>query len=177
MYGHGIYLDEGASGITITQNWVHDTYAALYLLRARSVTQNAQFAPDSGFICDDRAFVVSMSRYLQHYGVNNSLTSNVWARATGKCIDFKAVDGTQNHYCPGHVWHCAYRYQPCGFNFSSNILLSGKDDNSFWHQPAEGYCNTTTVNNVYWNASSSNGQLSPTQVRDTMHAALALNNR
>ena len=31
MYGHGIYLDEGASGITIEQNWVHSTYAASYL--------------------------------------------------------------------------------------------------------------------------------------------------
>ena len=96
MYGHGIYLDEGASGITIEQNWVHSTYAA---------------------------------SYLQHYGVNNTVRSNVWAWATGKCIDFKLADGTPQHYCPGHFWHCAYRYQQCGFSFKSNILMSGVDDN------------------------------------------------
>lgn len=52
LYGHGVYLDEGASGITIEQNWVHNTYAA---------------------------------SLLQHYGLNNTVRSNVWAFATGKC--------------------------------------------------------------------------------------------
>jgi hypothetical protein len=120
MYGHGIYLDEGASGITIEQNWVHSTYAA---------------------------------SYLQHYGVNNTVRSNVWAWATGKCIDFKLADGTPQHYCPGHFWHCAYRYQQCGFSFKSNILMSGADDNRFWHQPAEGYCNVSSGKNLYYNQS------------------------
>ena len=130
MYGHGIYLDEGASGITITQNWVHDIYAAMYL---------------------------------QHYGVNNTVTSNVWARATGQCIDVTMADGTLSHYCPGHLWHCAYRYQPCEYRWSNNILMSGMDDNRYWHQPAEGYCNTTSVNNLYWNESAgADGQLSAT---------------
>ena len=31
LYGHGIYLDEGASGIHVTQNWVHDTFAASWM--------------------------------------------------------------------------------------------------------------------------------------------------
>ena len=111
-------LDEGASGINITQNWVYDTFAALYM---------------------------------QHYGVNNSVSSNVWARAIGQCLDFDAADGTHNRYCPGHLWHCAYRHQHCSFDFRSNILLAGKQDSTFWHQPAEGYCNTTTARNLYWN--------------------------
>ncbi len=86
--------------------------------------------------------------------MNNSVTSNVWANATGQCMSFDALDGTHNTYCPGHLWHCAYRFQPCSYNFHSNILLAGPNDNSFWHQPAEGYCNTTTTNNLYWNQSA-----------------------
>ena len=82
---------------------------------------------------------------------NNSVRSNVWAFATGKCIDFKTADGTPQHYCPGHFWHCAYRYQQCGFEFRSNILVSGNSDNDYWHQPAEGYCNVTSSRNLYFN--------------------------
>ena len=82
---------------------------------------------------------------------NNSVRSNVWAFATGKCIDFETADGTPQHYCPGHFWHCAYRYQQCGFEFRSNILVSGNSDNDYWHQPAEGYCNVTSSRNLYFN--------------------------
>jgi hypothetical protein len=62
LYGHGIYLDEGASGITIASNWVYDTYAALFIL---------------------------------HYGVNNTVSNNVFMRANGACISYHTLtDGT-----------------------------------------------------------------------------------
>jgi len=118
LYGHGIYLDEGASGISITQNWVYDTYAA---------------------------------SYLQHYGVNNSVTSNVWSNAFGSCLD---VSGDFER-CSGFLWHPAYRFQQCQYNFTSNIIIATGNSSHHWHQEPEGVCNASYGRNIYFNASKS----------------------
>ena len=78
-----------------------------------------------------------------------------------------ASDGRANSnltYCPGHLWHPAYRGQHCNFLFDRNILLtgSGGGDAHFWHEPAEGICNVSSFKNVFWNATAAGGKLSAT---------------
>ena len=143
---------QGASGINISQNWVYDTFAA---------------------------------SFMQHYGVNNTVSSNVWARVGGRCLSFRQTSsaqisqapwdravanmpyspGTNQTYCPGYLWSPAYRGQKCAFQFNSNILLAESNKSSgahYWHEPAEGTCNSSWAHNLYWNASAANGQLSAT---------------
>jgi hypothetical protein len=31
MYGHGIYFDEGTSGVLLEKNWVHSAFSALFM--------------------------------------------------------------------------------------------------------------------------------------------------
>ena len=140
MYGHGIYLDEGASGINVTQNWVHTTFAA---------------------------------SWMQHYGVNNTVSSNVFAKAIGHCLTYTSnptgpgkppqPDSTM---CPGYIWHPAYRGQLCGYTLERNIFLAhpnsssdGGADAHRWHESVEGICNVTSQHNIYWNTSGTFLQL------------------
>eukprot|EP01046_Picozoa_sp_COSAG06_P034301 COSAG06_NODE_3583_length_5152_cov_6.575896_5_plen_131_part_00 len=87
-------------------------------------------------------------------GVNNTVDSNVFAKATGHCLTFApgpAVNGTappDSTYCPGYIWHPAYRGQMCEQHVERNIFLAypsstGGADAQHWHEPAEGICNVS----------------------------------
>lgn len=119
MYGHGVYFDEGASGILLERNWVHSAFSALFM---------------------------------QHYGVNNTVQDNVFARTTGRCLSFATTAAGEQVLCAGHLWDPAYRGQQCGYTFRRNIVwMDGTQ--GYVHAGAEGRCNGSFAANVYYNAS------------------------
>ena len=83
--------------------------------------------------------------FMQHYGVNNTVSSNVFARVFGACLPGAGgaggAKGKGPLHCTGFLWHPAYRHQSCGFTFKSNILYASDDSvtglsqgGRAWHQ-------------------------------------------
>ena len=119
MYGHGIYLDEGASGIVVEKNWVHSAFSALFM---------------------------------QHYGVNNTVRHNVFARSIGGCLSYPAQGGGTEQRCAGYLWDPAYRGQACNYDFHHNIVAMAGTQ-GYVRAPPEGRCNGTWARNIYYNSS------------------------
>ena len=95
------------------------------------------------------------AHFMQHYGVNNTVENNIFAKSIGGCVTYPTTPGPNPNTtfnCVGYLWDPAYRGQDCAYRFARNIVaMSGSQGHV--HAGAEGRCNRTFELNLYHNAS------------------------
>eukprot|EP00937_MAST-01D_sp_MAST-1D-sp2_P003545 g3545.t1 len=127
LYGHGVYLDEGASGIKVEHNWVYRAFAGLFMQHYgsnNSVSHNV-FAHATG---DCLSFATARD------GMQEHCAGHLWSPAyRGQACDYKFEH---------NLLVVAAANSSSGGGSARNVAMG-----------PEGRCNASFTRNLYFNAS------------------------